>query len=101
MEGLRQKVWTWASIFLIVKVGKLFGLCCSLLGQGDNQIVLLTTGSRRQPDRVAHYWVKETTRSYCSLLGQGDNQIVLLTTGSRRQPDRVAHYWVKETIRSW
>ena len=74
--------------------------CCSLLGQGDNQIVLLTTGSRRQPDRVAHYWVKETTRSCCSLLGQGDNQIVLLTTGSRRQPDRVADHWVKETTRS-
>ena len=37
MEGLRHKGWTWATTFLIVKVGKLLGLCCSLLGQGDNQ----------------------------------------------------------------
>lgn len=41
LEGLRQKGWTLATILLILIVSWSCGTSASLLGQGDNQVILL------------------------------------------------------------
>ena len=51
MEGLRQKGYTWATICLIAKIGKLLGHTCSLHGQGDNQIIVVRMPSSEDMTR--------------------------------------------------
>lgn len=41
MEGLRQKGWTLATIMIILLASWRCGTSASLLGQGDNQVILL------------------------------------------------------------
>ncbi|QRW41824.1 MAG: RNA-dependent RNA polymerase [Elisy virus] len=47
VEGLRQKGWTLFTVSLIKKVARMMGLNCTLMGQGDNQ-VLVTTYSKKE-----------------------------------------------------
>lgn len=41
LEGLRQKGWTLATILIILLASWMCGTSASLLGQGDNQVILL------------------------------------------------------------
>lgn len=42
VEGLRQKGWTLFTVSLIKRVARLLGLNCTLMGQGDNQVLITT-----------------------------------------------------------
>lgn len=50
MEGLRQKGWTLITIYLILLTAWEQGTTASLLGQGDNQVILL-----KIPHRITDY----------------------------------------------
>ncbi|UUG74123.1 MAG: RNA-dependent RNA polymerase [XiangYun mono-chu-like virus 11] len=48
VEGLRQKGWTVFTVSLIKKVARMFGLNCTLMGQGDNQVLVTTYVNRAE-----------------------------------------------------
>ncbi|QMP82162.1 RNA-dependent RNA polymerase [Hymenopteran orino-related virus OKIAV87] len=74
-EGLRQKGWTLATILLILLASGTCGTSASLLGQGDNQVILLRIPPRRRletlkMDQEGYITMFLTTlKQYCERAG--------------------------------
>lgn len=69
VEGLRQKGWTLFTVSLIKRVARILGLNCTLMGQGDNQVLVTTYScdSKRSFSEQHEEFINTLTRCLASI----------------------------------
>ncbi|MFZ6846590.1 hypothetical protein, partial [Undibacterium sp. RuTC16W] len=70
IEGLRQKGWTIFTIVALKYVASVNGISCNLMGQGDNQVMILNyKKNTTDPPRIKHQEFLRTLDQFLSLIG--------------------------------
>nr|QEM39095.1 RNA-dependent RNA polymerase [Guadeloupe Culex rhabdovirus]QEM39110.1 RNA-dependent RNA polymerase [Guadeloupe Culex rhabdovirus] len=70
IEGLRQKGWTIFTIVALKYVASVNGISCNLMGQGDNQVMILNyKKNTTEPPRIKHQEFLRTLDQFLSLIG--------------------------------